>query len=279
MAHIDAVQYPKYNRPRKVGAYNCLTRNYRLLSQLPFPTRIFDIGCGVGDTTKLLTFFNHVVQVLAIDKSPDLIAVADCFNDDLRIKYELADIEDLRTLPKSIDHESFDLITSFRSLHKIDNLESTMQNIKKMLKSGGYFICTLPLKANRRDLDLNEFLNQSKKWRSYYRLMKQSILEKSIDQFAWENESDPSGWFGDLLMQNGFEIERCDAIEEEIAIGDEEALEYLKMNRLRHLNVPENEYEEFVDQAYQAYSKSCRRLNGGYVNWSFDTIDVVARKI
>jgi len=273
MSNVDAVKYPKYNRPRKVGAYNCLTRNYCLLSQLPFPTRILDVGCGVGDTTKLLTFFNNVIQVVAIDKAPDVIAVADCFNDDLRIRYELANMEDFGTLPKSSEN-SFDLVTAFRSLHKIENHEATIRNVGKALRSGGYFLCTLPARPSRRDLDLEEFMHQSKRWRPY-------LPRKNTGhgQLAWMNDRDPASWYEERLARNGFQIERCELINEEIAIGDEEALEYLKMSRLRHFDVEEKEYEEFVEQAYQAYSKSCRQLGDGYVGWSFETIDVVARKV
>jgi trans-aconitate methyltransferase len=233
-----------------------------------------DIGCGVGDTTKLLTFFNNVVQVVAIDKAADVIAVADCFNDDLRIRYELADVEDFATLPKSSE-QSFHLVTAFRSLQKVQDHESTIRNVAKALTSGGYFLCTLPARPSQRDLDLDEFLYQSKRWR-LCRPKKSNISQQPL---AWLNERNPASWYEDLLTRNGFQIERCELLIEEIAIGDEEALEYLKMSRLRHLNVAESEYEELVEQAYQAYSKSCRQLGGGYVNWSFETIDVVARKI
>lgn len=98
--------------------------------------RVLDFACGTGITT--IEIAPVVRQVIAIDLSEEMIRLA-------REKAASNGIDNASFYVSSLkdadlaDH-SFDVITAFNILHGLDNPESVLSHIWRLLKPGGFFL-------------------------------------------------------------------------------------------------------------------------------------------
>ena len=90
---------------------------YKLAAQIAHGKRILDIACGSGYGSKILAQAG-AEKVLAIDKSPEVLAQA-------RQNYNHPDIEYKEGNAENIGEadESFDLIVSFETIEHLNNPE------------------------------------------------------------------------------------------------------------------------------------------------------------
>lgn len=116
-------------RPRPEMKY--FARKYAQAGQ-----KILDIGCGNGLFFELIK--NKKISYIGIDSSKKLILEA-------RKKYPHAKFKVIDALNLKFKKQSFDLIFSFAFLHHLPGKElrqKFLENIYKILKPRGYFICT-----------------------------------------------------------------------------------------------------------------------------------------
>jgi ubiquinone/menaquinone biosynthesis C-methylase UbiE len=98
-----------------------------LKTLLPKDGLILDLGCGTGFITKGLG------NAVGIDSSIEMLKLAP-----KKIRVICADISDL-----PFKDESFDCVFSLTVLQDVDNLESAINEIKRVLKQDGQFILSV----------------------------------------------------------------------------------------------------------------------------------------
>ena len=122
-------------------AYNVTRGQYSLAmallknSELGSNAKVLDIGAGMGEFASILT--NKGFQVVCTDGAKH------CHEHLLKNGFQsnLVDLE-IEKLPFS--GESFDLVVSIEVIEHLWNTEQYLSEIKRVLKPGGYFICTTP---------------------------------------------------------------------------------------------------------------------------------------
>jgi len=103
--------------------------------------KVLDIGCGDGAITALLAAFVPNGFVLGVDSSPSMIDFAMKAYTPLypNVAYDHCAVE---MLPYK---EEFDLVTSFCSLHLVQDVKLSLQNICNALKYEGKALLFFPL--------------------------------------------------------------------------------------------------------------------------------------
>lgn len=86
MANWDSVQYLRFATERSRPARDLLAR-----VPLEAPGRVYDLGCGAGNITRLLAERWPAAEVIGVDSSPEMLAKARA-SDSGAIRWEEADI-------------------------------------------------------------------------------------------------------------------------------------------------------------------------------------------
>lgn len=93
--------------------------------------RAVDLGCGTGRHAALLAA--RYRQVLAVDVSTPMLALARTRRRLPRITYQERDLQSVRA-----DFDgTFDLVLSAYALHHVDDLEQTLRGIRELVAPGG----------------------------------------------------------------------------------------------------------------------------------------------
>jgi ubiquinone/menaquinone biosynthesis C-methylase UbiE len=98
------------------------------------PKKILEIGCGRGDTTRLLLRRFPEAAVTAVDYDAGQIALAGRRVTDRRVTFLQADAGRL-----PFDNGSFDSVFEFNSLHHIVHWQQVLAEIGRVLAPGGMF--------------------------------------------------------------------------------------------------------------------------------------------
>jgi SAM-dependent methyltransferase len=98
---------------------------------LPPPgRRTVDVGCGEGRLTRHMRDLGHAV--VGIDASPTLVAAAREMDPSMDIR-----LADATSIP--LDDTCADLVVAFMSLHDIDAMSATIEEVARILVPGGRF--------------------------------------------------------------------------------------------------------------------------------------------
>jgi ubiquinone/menaquinone biosynthesis C-methylase UbiE len=120
------------------------------------PRRVLDLGCGTGSTTRLLKQKFPNAEVVAIDLSPYMLAVADdkARQAGLKIQFQQGKAEQL-----SFPDSSFDLVTASLLFHETPPAIScqVLEECFRLLTAGGE---VLILDGNQSALRRSEWLTQ-----------------------------------------------------------------------------------------------------------------------
>jgi malonyl-CoA O-methyltransferase len=101
---------------------------------------ILEIGCGTGNFSALLADRFPEAKIVALDFSPEMIAIARRKRKTAAIEFVCAEGEQfLAEAPAG----SFDLVTSNGSLQWFSNIERTLADISRTLSPNGAFICSI----------------------------------------------------------------------------------------------------------------------------------------
>jgi len=128
-------------RPIAKSAYRSIIASvisrYKFAATFAEGKSVLDVGCGTGLGLTFLT--KSAKYVVAIDYSEETIAHARQTNHAPNLTYEVMDCKDLK-----FNSEKFDLVTSFNLIEHIYEQEKFIQEVKRVLKSDGIFICSTP---------------------------------------------------------------------------------------------------------------------------------------
>ncbi|MDY0189993.1 MAG: class I SAM-dependent methyltransferase [Desulfuromonas sp.] len=151
---------------------------------LPDNSQILDIGCGTGLLTVRIAEQHPQVNVVGIDASKPMIAVADKKRASHNCHFQQALGEDL---PFPDAH--FDLVTSALFFHHIDRelKQRTLQEIRRVLKPGGMLLIA--------DMDRPyTALGWAMSWTAW-KLLRQPEIKENMDGVL-RAEIDSSGFVG-----------------------------------------------------------------------------------
>lgn len=139
--------------------------------------RIMELGCGTGDVAVYLA--RQGAKVAAVDVGRNLIASAKLLAkiNEVEIDCKVANVTQL-----PFESSSFTHVTSISLLHHLSpkDLLKTVNEAKRVLKNGGYFLCNEPIEDSKLfDFIQNLFpvssnmgnsrpsILQRKKWKTY----------------------------------------------------------------------------------------------------------------
>jgi trans-aconitate 2-methyltransferase len=128
-------QYLKFADHRFRPAIELLDRVH-----IEAPGRIYDLGCGTGDVTRIIASRWPSARVCGLDNSPEMLRKAEL--DPGRIEWTEGDIEDWAPGDKP------DLIYSNAALHWLPDHRQLFRRLASMLSSGGCLAIQMPLSWN-----------------------------------------------------------------------------------------------------------------------------------
>ena len=131
----SAAQYLKFNNERTRAVYDLVSQ---LRSRVQFPNpRIYDLGCGPGNSTQVLLEAFPGASATGIDSSPDMLQ---------RARKTLPDVEFVRGDVATFEPREADLLFSNAVFHWLRSGEriGTLQRLFTGLKSGGVLAIQVP---------------------------------------------------------------------------------------------------------------------------------------
>ena len=136
-----------------------------LAAKIPLeaPDSILDLGCGPGNSTKVLADrFPHAAHLLGVDLSPDMLQHAKAKYPEL--SYQAFDATcDFETLSTQ-----FDVIFSNACIQWVPDHPRLLRNMQQALKPGGVLAVQIPMNQNEPIHQIIQALVTSATWRSKF---------------------------------------------------------------------------------------------------------------
>lgn len=149
--------------------------------------RVLDIGTGPGKLPIMLANRNHLLYVIGIDVSPDMVKIAS----KAAAKRDLYNLEFRQGSADSLpfDDREFDLVISTLSFHHWKKPDQALDEIYRVLREGGEaWIYDIP-----RDFDRTVFAQMKKKYGFFkvwalrlHAYMEPFYTEKQVERVAAE---------------------------------------------------------------------------------------------
>lgn len=146
--------YLKFKEERTLPAKDLLHR-----IELEHPSRILDIGCGPGNSTRLLAQRYPCASILGIDSSENMIEAArrECPG----IDFQLCDAQTgLAALG-----QDFDLVFSNACIQWIPDHRQLIPNMLSLLKPGGVLAVQMPVNQKEPIHQIIQRLAREERWR------------------------------------------------------------------------------------------------------------------
>lgn len=102
------------------------------------PARVYDLGCGTGNVTRLLARRWPAAEITGIDSSPEMLAAAQGADEDGGVRWQLAD------LAAWAPPAPADLLFSNAALHWLDDHAGLFRRLVAALAPGGILAVQMP---------------------------------------------------------------------------------------------------------------------------------------
>ena len=141
--------------------------SWHLLSQIKFngDEKVLDVGCGDGRNTAWIAWLVRKGNVTGIDPSQAMISWA-------KKQYHSFEFPNVHFMDGDANHlpeGSFNVITSFFSLHIVKDRPSAIQGFYDHLTEDGYVIAVIPPAANNPEFaDAVRETMQDPRWKPYF---------------------------------------------------------------------------------------------------------------
>ncbi len=157
MADWNAELYSKFLKDRTQPSIDLANR---IMSDNP--KSIIDIGCGPGNSTRVLKDKFPNARVIGVDSSKDMIKTAESnYND---IEFMMFDAgKDFDKL-----NDKFDIVFSNACIQWIPNHEKLLKNMMSILNDGGIMAVQTPMNYKEPIHRIIEGLVYSDKWKNYF---------------------------------------------------------------------------------------------------------------
>jgi trans-aconitate 2-methyltransferase len=154
MIEWDSELYLRYEQERTQPSLDLAFR-----IPLEAPREIIDLGCGPGNSTRVLLDRWPNAHLIGLDSSPAMLARAGQSSAD--IKWQVGDIETWSELNR------FDLIFANASLHWVTDHETLMPRLINALKPAGILAFQMPALYNQPAAQAVNDLSNSPIWQPY----------------------------------------------------------------------------------------------------------------
>lgn len=245
--------YSGHNKGQVADATNVLRRLSISWADQDF---IMDAGCGTGDITKhlLCNISPTVSKVVGVDILPGMVRYAQEFNNDPKISYHEADLQDRCTF----QHEWFgalDKIFSFTALHWVPNHVKVFENFYSCLKHNGevfaYFVYEFP----RWNKAFNSVMTG--RWQKYLANFRTThIAIDNIGELSnqkWLKSADPLEEYRLLVEGLGFKLKHIESNFTDGYVYSTDDYEHILLAVLPQLSmIPEDMHINFVKDFFVA---------------------------
>jgi trans-aconitate 2-methyltransferase len=202
---------------------------------------VIDIGCGDGKVTALIASYLKNGNVIGIDSSPDMIALAQMNFPPL--KYPNLSFVLLDATKLNFDNQ-FDVAFSNAALHWVKDQISVLKGVEKGLKKSGRILFQMGGKGNAHDIiaAVTELI-KTEKWRQYFNEFSFFFVFCSPDEYKkWLNDAG--------LSPNRIELIPKDMTQE----GKEGLAGWVRTTWLPYTErIPENKRDDFIDDIVNLY--------------------------
>ena len=154
----DPSQYLKFAAPRERPALD-------LLARVPIgnPGRVYDLGCGTGNTTRLLQQRWPRARITGVDNSSDMLTVARQASADTKTRFPLEYIQG--DLAIWMPGDPVDLFYSNAALHWLGHHESLFPKLMRSLMPHGVLAIQMPTGQDQPRLAVLAELAARPHWR------------------------------------------------------------------------------------------------------------------
>lgn len=182
----DSAQYLKFKRERTQPAIDLSAR-----IPLDAPRKVLDIGCGPGNSTRVLKDRFPNADILGIDSSAEMIAAAIENCPDLR--FDVLDAGgELDRLP-----QDFDVVFSNACIQWIPDHPRLLRKLLSLLRTGGVLALQIPVNEDEPIQKILDLMVTEPRWREtfphprvFYRLKPGAYVdllsELSVSFTVWE---------------------------------------------------------------------------------------------
>lgn len=222
--------------------------------------QVLDVGAGDGKVTAYLSIKIPDGNIVGADRCSDCVKEASQTYRNSSFPNLTFTTADATELP--FDQE-FDLITSFSTIHLVQDKAAAFRSIKRSLKPNGRTLLLCPLNHG-----LNESLaklGQRDKWKQY--------IAEFNSGWHFSTAQDFRGLLADVeLDARHFHISRLDEVYE----SEEEFKEGVS-RWLPHLSaIPEEKQAEFLEELLEVYAEETPFDTDGRIHFYVDRLEIEA---
>ncbi|RUM41186.1 MAG: SAM-dependent methyltransferase [Desulfocapsa sp.] len=255
----DAKEYAKHSSAQQVWARELIAK-----LQLRGNESLLDIGCGDGKITAEIAEQLPEGEVLGIDSSPDMIALARKHfpqSNHPNLSFELADASHL------LFEKQFDLVFSNAALHWIKDHKPVLSGIQKSLKAEGRAFLQMGGKGNAEAIiSLVDKIINEKEWRPFF-------TDFSFPYSFYEPEE-----YTQWLNEANLRPKRVELIPKDMSYGNKDGLAgWLRTTWFPYTDrVPVALREKFVSRIINKYLETNPLDNEGCIHVDMIRLEVEA---
>nr|UJH41153.1 juvenile hormone acid methyltransferase-8 [Pardosa pseudoannulata] len=231
---------------------------------------IMDIGCGpsgVCDTFCLSTF-PRLKKFIGVDISENMIELAKEKNEDQRVEYHIADIENKDTVEKWF--QQITKVISIYCLHWTKNLEEASRNIYNLLKPGGEAALLIAVTCNT--WDCYESLYSNPKWNKYIKDVYSYVPESHHNKYG-------IGYFSRLFEKVGFKVLLAEYQDRKFTFENDKACKEMWYVLCAFTNhIPIELKEDFTNDLFKGFLKYNERNSEGKPVMIYSSIEILLQK-
>lgn len=250
----DSVQYLKFKNERTQPAIDLVNR-----INVVNPQKIVDIGCGPGNSTRVLYSKYPDAYILGVDNSEDMINAA-------RTNYPNMDFKicDISKDLSQLDND-YDIVFSNACLQWVPDHENLINNLLDLLKRDGVLAVQIPMHYNEPIHKIIGEVANSEKWKRYF-----------TDQRDFYTLSQ-SGYY-DLLTEISREFCIWETVYYHVMKSHDDILEWYRGTGLRpYLSVlPDNGKTEFENDIKKLLIQRYPRQKNGDIIFRFPRFFFIA---
>lgn len=256
----DAKEYAKHSSVQQVWARELIAK-----LQLRGNESLLDIGCGDGKITAEIASLLPEGDVIGVDNSPDMVALARKHFPQSRhpnLSFELVDASHLRF------EKQFDIVFSNASLHWIKDHKPVLSGIQKSLKADGRVFLQMGGKGNAEGiLSVLDTITIEKTWKRYF------------SDFEFPYGFYEPAMYTQWLKEAHLVPLRVELLPKNMSYRDKDGLAgWVRTTWLPYTDcVPVHRREEFISRIVATYVEKSPLDNGGYVHVDMVRLEVEAK--
>ena len=101
---------------------------------------VYDIGCGSGYGSYLLSYAHDNIQVIGLDIEPEVVTYAQKVFGNTKTFFSVGDAYKIPARDNSLD-----MVVCFEVLEHIDNPERAITGFRRLIRRGGHLIFSMPI--------------------------------------------------------------------------------------------------------------------------------------